>query len=181
MAAEHDTFFDAGVFADTDLAAENDILLDGDTAGEPGLRGYHDVFSDQAVVADVHQIVDFRASGDAGCIQGATIDRGVGADLDVVVDFELPDLRKFFITAGRLIANVAEAIAAEHRAGVNDHSVSETHTGIDCHIRIQIAVASNDCFRADHAAGADPRALADGRAFANDDSFFNRNAVSQPR
>src|ERR1700693_5377513 len=98
------------MFADADLAAENDILFDGDTAGEAGLRGDHHVFSDLAVVADVYEVVDFRASANAGCIQGSAVDGGVGADLDVVFDFQAPDLRKLFVTASRLIAHVAEAV-----------------------------------------------------------------------
>src|ERR1700690_1866949 len=52
LSSQQDAFFDAGVFPDADLAAKNDVLLDGDAAGKAGLGGDYNVFSDLAVMAD---------------------------------------------------------------------------------------------------------------------------------
>ena len=114
-------------------------------------------------------------------LQGSAIDGGVGADLDIIFDLKPADLRELFIMARRLIAHVAETVAAEHRAGMNDHAVSEPHAGINSDIWIQITIASDAYFRADHAAGPNPRALSDLHAFADDDSLFNRDIVGQLR
>ena len=150
-----------------------------DAAGKSGLRGDHYIFSDLAVMTDVHQIVDLRASADAGDVQGAAIHGRVGADLDVIFNFQPADLRKLFIPAGLLIAHVAEAVAAEHRAGVNDHAIAESRARIDSDIRIQIDSRVR-CFTfgADHAAGADPRILSDVHVFADDHSLFDRHAFA---
>jgi len=171
LGAQDRACLDANMIGNAHLTRHYHAIFQHRAAGKAGLRGDHNVLADLAVVANVHQVVDFCASGYAGCVQCTAINGGVGADFDVIFDFEAADLRKLFITAGRLIAHVAEAIAAEHRARVNDDSVSEACTGIDRDVRIQITIASDDCFRADHAAGADPRALADGRALADDYSL----------
>ena len=90
MSPQHHAFFDARVLADAYLAADNDILLDYNAAGEAGLRGDHDILSYLAIVADVNKVVDLRAAADAGNFQRATVDGGVGADLNIIADFERP-------------------------------------------------------------------------------------------
>ena len=68
--------------------------------GNAGLGRDHHVFPDVDVVADVHQVVDFRAPADARDIQGAAVDRRVGADFDVVFNLEPANLREFFVASG---------------------------------------------------------------------------------
>src|ERR1700733_10864527 len=123
------------MFADANLPAEHNVFFYRDTSGEPSLRGDDDVFSDLAVVPNVHQIVDFRASSDASCVQGSAIDCSIGADLDIIFDFQAPDLRKFFIEASRLVTNIPKTVAAKHRPGVNDYALSKTHARINRDVR----------------------------------------------
>ena len=77
LSSKHYAFSDAGVLRDAHLPCQNDILLDDNAAGKPTLCGDHNVFPDLAVVADVHQIVDFHAPADASYIEGSAIDGGV--------------------------------------------------------------------------------------------------------
>ena len=72
------------------------------------------------VVADVHEVVDFCAAADAGFVECAAVDGGVGADFDIVFDHQTPDLRGLFVASGFGIANVAEAFAAEHCSRLHD-------------------------------------------------------------
>ena len=134
MSAQHYTFFDARVFADPHLASQDDILLDHDTAGEPGLSSHHYVISDLAVVSDVHQIVDFSAPPDAGDFERSPIDRRVGSNLHIICDFEAPYLRKLLIGSIRRVSDITEAIAAENRSGMNDYSIAESCTRVDGYI-----------------------------------------------
>ncbi len=180
MSAQHHSFFDAGVLSEANLAAEHNIFLDDDAAGKTGLRGDHDILSDLAVVADVDQVVDLGAASDARDFKGAAVNGRVRANLDVIADFEAPLLGKFFVMSGRLVADVAEAVAAQHRSGVNDHAVAESRAGVDRDIGIQLAIAANTDARTNHCAGADPSLIADCSAFADHDPLRHGHIFSQP-
>ena len=52
-----------------------------------------------AVVGDLHQVVDLGAGADARGLEGAAIDRGAGADLDVVADLDVAQLRHLDVPA----------------------------------------------------------------------------------
>ena len=84
LAAEHDSRFNARVFADADLAAEHHAILNSNATGEAGLRGNDDIFADLAIVADVDQVIDFRAAANARFVQRAAIDGRIGSDLDII-------------------------------------------------------------------------------------------------
>jgi hypothetical protein len=53
------------------------------------------VFADDDVVADLDEVVDFGAFADDGFAETGAVERGVGADLDVVVDHDAADLGIF--------------------------------------------------------------------------------------
>ena len=91
----------------------------------PGLRRDNHVLAELAVVADVHQIIDLRAAPNAGRLQRAAIDGRVRPDLHVVADFKFSDLRKFFVTPALRIANITKAIAAQHRARMDNHAIAQ--------------------------------------------------------
>ena len=167
------------MFAYANLSTQHDIFFYRDTSREPGLGGDNNIFSDLAVVANVYQIVDFRASSDAGFVQRSAIDSGIGADLDIIFDFQAADLRKLFVAASRLVAHIAKAVAAEHGTGVNNYAVSKTHAGINRHVRIEITTRSDVYVRANYAACADPRVLSDLRTFADYASLLNRNSCRE--
>ena len=124
------------MLSDSDLPAQNDVVLDHDAAREAGLRGDHYVFADLAVVADVDQVVNLRAPADARDFQSAPVDGGVGADLHMVFDFQASDLGEFFVASGGFVAHVTEAVAAENRARMDDHVVADSRAGIEGYVRI---------------------------------------------
>ena len=137
------------------------FFLDDDAAGKPGLRGDHYVFSNLAIVADVHKIVDFGAASNACDLQRSPVDGCVGADFNIISDFKPPNLREFFIVARCLLANVAETVAAQYRPGMNYHPIAKMAAGIDGDIGIELAIAANTDIRANHNPGANPGAIAD--------------------
>src|SRR6185369_763039 len=140
-------------------AADDDVVFDDDAARESRLRCNDYVLADLTVMPDVHKIVDLRSSPDAGCLEGATIDGGIGANLDIILDFEPSDLRKLFVASGLRVANVAEAVAAEHRPRMNDDAVPNARAGVDGYVRIDLAIFTDHNASSDHAPAADPGAL----------------------
>src|SRR5579864_7553547 len=74
LTAEHHSLFDAGVLSNADLAPQHHAVLNHDAAREAGLGRNHNVFAELAVVADVDQVVDLRASTDARFVERAAVD-----------------------------------------------------------------------------------------------------------
>src|SRR5262249_1565365 len=75
------------------------------------------------VVADLHEVVDLGPAADDGLAEGGPVDRGVGADLDVVLDADDPDLRDLAVAAA--VPDVPEAVRTDDRAGVEDAAVPD--------------------------------------------------------
>ena len=166
MASQHGTGFDAGVIADAYLSAHDDVVFDGDTSGEAGLSGDDDVLADLDVVADVHEVVNFRAATDAGFVEGSAVDGGVGADFDIVFDHQASDLGGLLVASSFRIADVAEACTAQNSAGLHDDAVAESCARVDGDVRIEAAMASDHDVVADYCTWADGGFIADLDVFA---------------
>src|SRR5438094_5771912 len=154
------------MLANSNLPAEDDVVLNGDAAGEPGLRRDDNDFSDAAVVSDVHEIVDLGAASDARFIQRSAADGRVGPDFYAIFDHQFSDLRKFLVVAALAISHIAEAVAAQHRSRVHNDAIAQRGLRINCHIRINLALPSYLHTARNRAARADPRVFADLRLFA---------------
>ena len=177
MASDHDAFSYVSVLADADLAPEDDVVLDSDAARESRLRGDDDVLADLAVVADVDEVVYLRPATDARGFERAAVDSCIGADFDIILDNELADLREFFVAPLCRITDIAEAVAAEDRARMDDHSVADTRPRINGYSRVDFAVFFNADVSADYAARTDPGSIANGRVFANECPWINNDGL----
>ncbi len=108
----------------------------------------------------------------------AAVDRGVGADLDVVLDDHPADLRHLGVAAGA--HHVAEPVLADPGARMHDHAVA--HQGVDQrHMRADGAVAPDPDLRPDHRPGVNHRAGADLRARPDHRARIDRDAAFEPR
>ena len=70
-------------------------------------------------------------------------------------------LRELRVSAGLRVAHIAEAVRAQHRAGMNDDAVAERGSGIEHGARIDAAVLADAHALADDRAGLDARSCAD--------------------
>ena len=118
-------------------------------------------------MADMYEVVELCARTDDRLIERATVDGGVGADLDIVADYELPNLWELHIAAMLLVAHIAKAIGAEYRPGVNDHAASQCRARVDHDARIDLTVI------ADHNAGTDLASRGDVGPIANNDIWLD--------
>jgi hypothetical protein len=75
------------------LPGEEAPVADARRPGNPHLGHDQAQLPDLHVVRHLHEVVDLGAGADHGVIDAATIDGGVGADLDVVVDDATADVR----------------------------------------------------------------------------------------
>ncbi len=78
---------------------------------------------DDDVVADLDQIVDFRALADDRIAVGASVDRRARADLDVVLYDDAPDLRHFEMSART--EGETEPVLSDMNARMNDHPIPD--------------------------------------------------------
>src|SRR3989304_4952959 len=128
---------------------------------------------------DLHQIIDLRPFADHRIAQRASINGGVAADLHVVFDHDLSQLREFVMAP--LCKHVSEAIGADHRAGVNHHPIADSRLRIDAHPRVDDTIGSDLDAPTEKNSGADHRALADAYAFLDNGFFFSPPPPAQTR
>ena len=137
LGADNHALADADSIRDSDLASENRVFLDDYAARDASLRGDHDILANLAVVADVHEVVDLRPAANARKVERAAVDRGIGADFDVIFNFQAADLGEFFVAAGRAVAHIAKAVAAKHGSGVNEHAIAKLCARVDRDVGIK--------------------------------------------
>ena len=112
------------------------------------------------IVTDHDEVVDFRALADAGRLKGRAVDGTVGADLDVVANFDASSLGDFRVLP--VDEAVAEAVAAKYRSRMHFHAVAEDH------VRVQNRVRMDDAIAADPATVADDHPRMEGGPLADD-------------
>src|SRR5690242_498636 len=93
LGADHDVVADLDVPGDADLPAHDNMVADLGATGDADLGNDHAVLAQDAVVGDLHQVVDLAPPPDPGHLEGRPVDDGVGADLDVVLHHHDADLR----------------------------------------------------------------------------------------
>ncbi len=76
-----------------DLAAQHDEIAEPRRTGNTDLTDDDTMAADLHVVGDLHEIVDLRALTDHRVEHMAAVDRGIGADLHIVLDDDAADLR----------------------------------------------------------------------------------------
>ena len=159
MEHEHGSLADVHVVAHADLAGHHHVVAGRRAAGDADLRANEVVPAEPAVVGDHHQVVDLRALADDGRAVGAAVDRRAGADLDVLADLDVAELGRELVPAVDLA--IAEAVGADHGAGVNDGAVA------DARVFVQHDVGKERHAGADDAAGHDVHAGVNRRAGAD--------------
>jgi len=131
---------------DTGFGRDDSLVPDFEVVGDAGLRSDHDIVtqlraacktdlphndamtSNRDVVRNVDEIVDLCPLADDGGAQCAAINRGIGADLNVIADDDVAKLKDFPVEA--FVKDITEAIRADDRARVNDYAPSELRLAV---------------------------------------------------
>jgi hypothetical protein len=136
-------------------AAEGAVRADGGAAGHADAARHGGVLTDAHVVADLDQVVQLDAVFDEGVVERAAIDAGVGADLDVVADAHRAQLLDLHPRA--LVRRQAEAVGADHHAGMQQAALADHAVLADRHARLEDRAGADACAPLHHAQGADAR------------------------
>ena len=92
------------------------------------------------VVRHMDEVVDLRAFANDGGAERAAVNGGIGADLDVVVDDDIAELKHFPVAA--LVQHVTEAVRADDGAGMDGDAMAELRSPIQDDIREQADVVA---------------------------------------
>ncbi len=101
-----------------DLTTQHDVVIKLYAAGYADLGDDHAAPAQPHVVSDLHQVIDHAPVADNSIRAGAPINRGVGADLDIVVDDDPAQLRHLDVF-GR-VWREAEAVLTDTHAGMQN-------------------------------------------------------------
>src|SRR4051794_7216555 len=95
-------------------AAKSAVLADHRAAGHADASCHCSVGADAAVVPYLYLVVELDAIFDDGVGQRAAVDRGIGADLDIIADDDAPGLGNLDPCA--VLVGKAESVGADHGA-----------------------------------------------------------------
>ena len=109
--------------------------------------------ADRHVMGDLDQIVDLGTLHDDCCLAKycGPIDRDICAEFGVILDRDSAELGNLVMPS--LVLHIAESVASDHRATVNDHSRSDRTAFPDDDVRIQERIVPDRCIVADKDTG----------------------------
>src|SRR5215207_3706991 len=125
-------------------------------------------------MGDLHEIVELDAFLDDGVVDGAPVDRRVGANLDVVTDYDAADLRN--LLPGATIRRKTEAVGADHGTRMQDATRTDSHAIEQRNSRADSSASAYRNVRAQHGARADHGFLADNTVAADEHVSANLRA-----
>src|SRR5665213_483242 len=158
------------------LPAHDNKIADRTTSRDTHLGDQHHMAADLNIVADLNQVIDLGAFADHGIAQGAAVDGGGGADLDVILDNHPPELGNPHMT--RRGRNKTKTGLADRGAWQDYHPIA--HIGMrDRNIVADLAVMTDGHAGADHGVGADLDAVADLRAGTNHGAGTDHHVLAQ--
>ena len=150
----------------------HEIFQDGAT-GYSDLRDQDAMAANRHVVPDLHQVIDLGTLADHGVADGAAVDHGPCADLDIVLNDDAAELRHFLMAPRT--HHIAEAVLPDVAARVNDHPVADE--GMDKRgAGPDEAITPDAHGRSDHRIGRNYRAGADLGIGTDDRARVDRHA-----
>src|SRR5215469_9873889 len=141
-----------------DLSGKNSEIADRHAARYADLRNNQAMPADRTVVSDLHEIVDLGALANHGVAGGAAVDRGIGADLDVILDDHAAGLRNLLMAARR--RQETESVLSDAGPGMNDDAVADQGVK-DGGLRADCAVAADANAGPNHRAWPNERGRSD--------------------
>ena len=145
--ADRDLIADRKVIRDTHLAGHDNVIASARRARDADLTAQDVMFPDLAVMADHHQVVDFRSRSDAGDAECSPIDRAASPNFDVVLDLDRSQLRYLQVPA--ILHSIAKPIRADDGIRMHNDAVAEPTMIVEHdmrmknHVMAQLTVSAN--------------------------------------
>jgi len=117
----------------TSLPSQYHIVLDHSAPGQTRLCHDQTAFTYPHVVGNLYQVVDFGTLPDHSITQATTIDRRIGADLNVGLDDTATDVSNWLVTSG--LGDKRITRCSNSGSGFDDHAISDFCAGADRDVR----------------------------------------------
>ena len=124
-----------------DLSPDHAMVAQLRRTGNTRLRYNQAMWTDLGTVANSNRVTDFAAFTDNRIVQCAAFNDAVGANLDIILQNDNPDLRDLVMFA--FMCGKTKAVLSDRRIRLNNHSVTDLTAVIDHGIGIQNAVVSD--------------------------------------
>ncbi len=124
-----------------DLTPQRHALSQSRAPRQSRLAHDHAVRADRNVVADLNEVVDLGSAADARHAEFGAVHADARADLHVVLDDHRADLRNLRLFGP--VPAIAEPVAAQHAAGMNDHARADAHALADRDLRENLAILAD--------------------------------------
>ena len=144
---------------DSGLGGDDYAASDFRASGNAGLSDENRGFTENDVVSNLHEVVDFRSFLDPGFAEAGAVDAGIRADFNIVVDLHDSVLGNLDETAEGWC--VTEAVGADDGTRMDDDAVAEDAAVHDGDIGVDDAVFADFGVVTDICAAADDRVVAD--------------------
>lgn len=162
---------DSAVAGDAYLTGQDDVLADGGGTGQADLGTEQGIFADRRAVANLDEVVDLRASVDAGLAQGSAVDAGISLDFYVIFEDGVAGLGDFAPSSGGFCE--AETVGADdgsvlqrhivaygtlfayHSVGVGKKAIANAGVRIDDDVRVEDGVVTQNHVLSDDNIGRD--------------------------
>ena len=177
LPSDHCARSDVGFLPDPHLPSHDYVVLDDDPSGKARLSGDDNVSSDAATMPDVHQVVEFRAVSDDGLFERCPINAAIGADFDIIADFDGSCLRELFVVIA--FKSEAETVSTDDRARVQRDPITDGDIMRNHNPRIDSAIGSQGRALADRYLGQDLSIRADAHSFVDDRVKTDRDTLIQ--
>jgi hypothetical protein len=154
---DHRSLLHASVISKTDLSADDSEIFDDGASRDSCLSGNNDPTPDLNVVGDLDQVVDLCSCANPCGAERASIDGGIRPHLYVILDHQLPHLRKLDLLAA--VGNITETVASQHRPRVHNHPIAKLDAIVQDDAWIKYALLAEDTPIAHYHAGAQDSAF----------------------
>ena len=154
------------VIAKPNLAANDGVVFDHDTAANPRLRCDHNALADIAVVPHVHHVVELRSATYARAAKRRAVNTRMRANLNIIFNDDSPDLRKLLIA--EVMTNITKTICANAHTRMQYHATSNRNSVVENDIWLKHTVVPNRHVVSEHHTSFQPRVSADARVLTND-------------
>src|SRR5699024_6905272 len=126
---DHDPVDDPHMITDADAAADHALRADRARPGNATAATNHGMRADAAVMRDMNLIVDAHIGGQHGISLGAAVDRGPGADFDLITEHDRAQLRNLLPTV--TVVHQTKAARADDGIGLNANPRDDAHPMMD--------------------------------------------------
>jgi hypothetical protein len=155
-------------------------VLNHDASGKTDLRRQHDVTANAGAVRHLDEVIDLGAGADPRFAKGGTVDRGIGANLDVVLDHDDRGLRNLLVGTIRS-QHEAEAVGPNNGTIMEQHAVANNHPLTNGRIGVHGASGTDDHIVANRDVREYLGAVADPHPFSDHGTRTNRDVQAQDR